>query len=226
MIKAVFMDFYGTAVLEIGPAAIEVIQRIYSTGNAESVEDVIGCWWKVFKEKQDLANGENFRTQHEVALECFQELLEHFRSGENAAELLERMELNWRTVEAFVDTPIFMEQAGLPVYFVTNSDDHYVFEAVKNNGLHPAGIYTSEQAGYSKPRQEIFLYALQKAGVSPDEVVHIGDSLDGDVACPSGLGIKSIWINREKKPVPEGVCSAGSLMGALRLLDEMKTESE
>lgn len=113
-----------------------------------------------------------------------------------------------------------MNKVKLPVYFVTNSDDIYVSKSMKNHHLHPAGVVTSEQAKYSKPRKEIFLYALEKTGFKPEEVIHIGDSLESDVRCPGEAGIKSIWLNREAKAVPDGVTGVESLLDALEVLNE------
>ncbi len=218
MLKAIFMDFYGTAVHESGPIAMEVVKRIYKTGNAESPEEVLRYWWTTFRKKLEDANGENFQTQHDVALKNFKDILKHFSSPENPQELLDRMEVHWRTTAAYEDTRGFMDAAPFPIYFVTNSDDSYVTAAVEYNGLHPAGIITSEQAKYSKPRKEIFLYALEKTGLKADEVIHVGDSLQSDVECPALAGIRSIWLNREKRPVPPGVISAAGLDGVLALL--------
>lgn len=91
-------------------------------------------------------------------------------------------------------------------------------EEIKRYSLHPAGTVTSEEAKYSKPRKEIFLYAFKKAGVSPEEVIHVGDSLEDDVKCPSSVGIRSIWLNRERKPVPAGVESIDSLLDLQKYL--------
>jgi len=224
MLKAVFMDFYGTAAHEMGPIAMEVVQQIYESSDAESPGEVLRYWWRTFREKLNHANGEHFQTQHDVALTNFKDLLKHFSSPENPYKLLERMEVHWRTAAAYEDTKAFMEAAPLPIYFVTNSDDNYVLAAAEHNGLHPAGIITSEQARYSKPRKEIFLFALEKTGFAADEVIHIGDSLQGDIACSASAGIKSIWLNREKKPVPAGVVSAVGLEDALTLLTDYLTE--
>ena len=81
-------------------------------------------------------------------------------------------------------------------------------------------MFTSEQAKYSKPRKEIFQYALDKIGLKPEEVIHIGDSLESDVKCPGQAGIKSIWLNREGKAVPDGVEETENLMEALRKIRE------
>ncbi len=108
-----------------------------------------------------------------------------------------------------------MQSVPNPVYYVKNRDDNYILENMQNNNIHPAGIITSEQARYSKPRPEIFNYALEKTGFKSDEVIHIGDSLDSDVECPQSVGIKALFLNREKKEVPDGVASVNDLSEAL-----------
>ena len=90
----------------------------------------------------------------------------------------------------YEDAAEFLEQITLPVYFVTNSDDRYIYESMERNGIHPTGVFTSEQAKYSKPRKEIFQYAIDKIGLKPEEVIHIGDSLESDVKCPRTGGNK------------------------------------
>ena len=66
MLKAIFMDFYGTAAYEISPIAIEVITKIYKSSNANSMEEITEYWWRTFRERLSHFNGENFRTQHDV----------------------------------------------------------------------------------------------------------------------------------------------------------------
>lgn len=219
MIKAIFMDYYGTVVHENGPIAMEVVKRIYKNSNAESPEEVFRYWWKTYKEKLACANGADFRTQHEVALDNFKELLMHFHSSEDPEKLLVRMEEHWCTTPVYEDARKFMENVKFPVYFVTNSDDKYVYESVKKHNLYPKGVITSEQAKYSKPRKEIFLYALERIGVKAEEVIHVGDSLQSDVKCAGEAGIKSVWLNREAKTAPEGVMCAESLTDVLKIIN-------
>lgn len=222
MVKIIFMDFYGTAAQEIGPIAISVIQDICKNSQAKSMEEVTVYWWKTFRERLFEANGEHFKTQHEVALENFRELVRHFECTLDPLSLLERMEEHWCTTSVYEDAKEFLRVCPVPVYFVTNSDDKYIFEELKRYSLNPQGIVTSEEAKYSKPHKEIFLYALQKAGVQPEEVLHIGDSLESDVKCPASVGIRSIWLNREGKTVPEGVESVESLMDVMQYLGPCK----
>lgn len=222
MLKVIFMDFYGTAAHELGPIAVDVVKKVYKSGNVNSMEEVTMYWWKTFRERLAQANGEHFQTQHQVALDNFSHLVQHFHSSEDPVALLSQMEEHWRTTAIYEDVENFMKDIQLPVYFVTNSDDDYVYANISKHHLHPAGVITSEQAKYSKPRKEIFLYALEQTGTKPEEVVHIGDSLESDVKCPGLVGIKSIWLNREKKEVSAGVKNAENLLEAAKYLKEME----
>ena len=221
MLKGIFMDFYGTVAQEISPVAVAVIQDIYTNSNAKSMEEVTGYWWKVFRKKLEAANGEHFKTQHDVALESFRDLICHFDCRDTAKHLLERMEEHWCTTPVYKDAEEFLQAAPLPVYFVTNSDDKYIYTEIEKHHLNPQGVITSEQAKYAKPRKEIFRFALEKLHLKPEEVIHIGDSLDGDVRCPQAVGIQSIWLNRENKPVPEGVASVTDLREVPACLQKM-----
>lgn len=50
MIKALFMDYYGTVAYENGPIMLEVIQSVYKNSTAKSPEEIFIYWWKTFKE--------------------------------------------------------------------------------------------------------------------------------------------------------------------------------
>ena len=63
--------------------------------------------------------------------------------------------------------------------------------------------------------KELFELALQKTGLTPDEVIHIGDSISSDVKGASALGINTLWLNRFGKSVPDGVKSISRLPEAL-----------
>jgi putative hydrolase of the HAD superfamily len=57
-------------------------------------------------------------------------------------------------------------------------------------------LVTSQDAGAGKPRPEIFLYALERAGVKPAEAIYIGDQYRVDVIGARGAGMKAILLDR------------------------------
>ena len=73
------------------------------------------------------------------------------------------------------------------------------------------GILTSAGAGSRKPAPAIFEQALALAGAGPEETVHVGDSLDEDVAGARNAGIEPVLIRRQSGPVVRGVRTISSL---------------
>lgn len=221
MVQAAFVDLYGTVVHEMGPIAFEVARVPCECGTARSEREVLGVWWKDYRERLVHANGTDFRNQHDVALDSFRDMVQHFQAPVKAEDLVARMEVHWSTAPIYEEAAEFLEKMPVPVYFVTNSDDKYAFGVVSHYGLRPAGVITSEQARYYKPRPEIFRYALEKTGFRPEEVVYIGDSLNSDVLGPREVGMKAIWVNREGKEVPDGVTAVSNLMEIPDLLTSL-----
>jgi putative hydrolase of the HAD superfamily len=60
-------------------------------------------------------------------------------------------------------------------------------------------ITISSEAGYAKPRREVYDAALARAGVGADNAMHIGDSEHLDFAPAAAIGMAAILIDREDK---------------------------
>lgn len=118
----------------------------------------------------------------------------------------------WVKPPIFEESKQFFKQSPLPIYIVSNIDTNDIREAIEFHGLTPDAVFTSEDARSYKPRKELFEYALNATGLTPEQVVHIGDSLSSDVRGASSVGIDTIWINRGNREVPNGVCSVGNLL--------------
>lgn len=221
--KAIFSDFYGTIVREESPTSYEAANRIFNSSKADTLEEVVSHWWGDYRSRIALACGDAWRPQNDVALDTLEQVLSFFDSSEDPVELRDIMNDHWSYPPIFEDSKRFLAGLQLPLYFVTNSDDLYITEALKFHQIACTGVFTSEQAKYSKPQPQIFEYALDTLGLEPHEVIHIGDSLQSDVACPASLGIKTIWLNRKNMPVPEGVVAASSLDEALEILARLLT---
>ncbi|MDA4129028.1 MAG: HAD family hydrolase [Thaumarchaeota archaeon] len=64
-----------------------------------------------------------------------------------------------------------------------------------------SGIY-----GYAKPHPEIFRRALDLAGVTPRESIHVGDLYDADVLGAEGVGMGAVLVDRDNR-YPLARCS-------------------
>ena len=218
-IKAFFVDFYGTVVHEDGEVIKKITEIIIKTGKSENPSEIGSFWWNDFQTMFMNSLGETFETQRALEEKSLVHTLEKFGSDADPKELSGMMFAHWVKPPIFDDSKEFFEKSPLPIYIVSNIDTADIMQAVEYHGLKPAGVFTSEDARSYKPRRELFELALQKAGLKPDEVIHIGDSISSDVKGASELGINALWLNRFGKNIPDGVRSISSLPEALGFRD-------
>ena len=215
-IKAFFVDFYGTVVHEDGEGIKKITKIICETGKGENPSDIDFFWWKDFQTMFMNSYGDSFETQRMLEEKSLVHTLVQFNSNANAKELSEMMFAHWVKPPIFEDSKDFFEKSNLPIYIVSNIDTADILQAISYHNLHPAGVFTSEDAKSYKPRKELFELALKRTGLKADEVIHIGDSVSSDVNGAAGVGIRALWLNRSGKNVPQGVESISSLLDLIK----------
>ena len=218
MIKAVFLDFYGTVVHEDGEVIKKITKIIMETGSADDESKIGAFWWNEFQTMYMNAYGETFETQRALEYKSLEKTLKEFKSNADPAKLSEMMFAHWIKPPIFDESKEFFETCPVPVYIVSNIDTADIVSALEYHALKPAGVFTSEDARSYKPRKELFQLALQETGLKNNEVVHIGDSLSSDVKGAGALGINTIWVNRSNREVPVGVTAIGNLLEAFDCL--------
>lgn len=74
-----------------------------------------------------------------------------------------------------------------------------------NADLERVGIHTHFQhhlsarsVGIAKPDARIFMAAARKLGLAPENILHIGDDPQLDVAGARDAGLRTAWINRQR----------------------------
>lgn len=100
-----------------------------------------------------------------------------------------------------------LKERGFILGMLTNMQKRRVF-VYRELGLAPYldVVVTSEEAGATKPKPPIFRLALERAGVSAQESVYIGDQYGTDVVGARGVGIKPILIDRYDLEPEAGDC--------------------
>jgi putative hydrolase of the HAD superfamily len=118
---------------------------------------------------------------------------------------------------AFADAVPALERwraAGKRLVVVSNWDIS-LHDVLQETGLTPLldDVLSSAEVGHSKPDPAIFVAALERAGLPAGEVVHIGDSVEEDVAGARAAGIEAVLLRRgEADPhAPDGVRVIASL---------------
>ena len=84
-------------------------------------------------------------------------------------------------------------------------------------------IAASARIGFEKPHPRIFEWALERAGVPADTVIHVGDHIGADVQGARSVGIDGVLIDRAERftaaDLPDGVPLIRSLDELLPIVD-------
>jgi 2-haloalkanoic acid dehalogenase type II len=90
-----------------------------------------------------------------------------------------------------------LRRLGRHVQIVSNIDDEQLRPMVERLALTDLvdAVTSSEEAGSCKPDPGIYRLALRKAGVAPEAVLFVGDSLEHDVQGPGALGMRTAWLS-------------------------------
>jgi FMN phosphatase YigB (HAD superfamily) len=100
-----------------------------------------------------------------------------------------------------------LRSAGIAVVVVTNSDGHAaenlrdagVCQTTPGSGATVTDIVDSGRVGSEKPDIGIFTIALERAGVDPTAVVHVGDMVSTDVIGASAAGITPVHLDPTRR---------------------------
>lgn len=77
--------------------------------------------------------------------------------------------------------------------------------------LHFAHQISARDVGAAKPDARIFLAAAEKLGLAPENILHVGDDPELDVAGARDAGLRTAWINRAGHPWPGALGAAPDL---------------
>ena len=87
-------------------------------------------------------------------------------------------------------------QSRFRLAIISNIDDDLFAATLPNLGAKFDQIITAQQAGAYKPSLKMFKLALSRMGVSPGQVLHVGQSIYHDVLPAQSLGMSTVWVNR------------------------------
>ena len=137
----------------------------------------------------------------QVRLEAFRRTLEYIGVlDENLAVHLNAVYLKHR----FEDIQLFDDV--LPTLDALQR--HYMLGLLSNGNSYPERcglegrfqfVVFSQDYGIEKPDPRLFNIAMKQAGCVARELMHVGDSLETDVAGAKRAGVWSVWLNREGK---------------------------
>jgi len=197
MLKAVFIDYTGTTVMEGGKDMQHAVMRLCKNSELHDPKEMMPIWWKTVR-KYETGYKSTYLDSGEVLLKALNEFETAYGLKDDIADLHRLISGCWATAPIYSDVKEFYDNCPLPLYVITNNSVACVDKAMRLNDLHPAGIVSADSVRAYKPHKELFEKALETAAVKPQEAVHIGDSYESDVSGARAVGILPILLQREK----------------------------
>jgi 2-haloacid dehalogenase len=99
-------------------------------------------------------------------------------------------------------------QSRFRLAIISNVDDDLFAATRPQLGVEFDQIITAQQASAYKPSLQIFDLALSRIGVSPQRILHVGQSLYHDVLPAQSLGMATVWVNRPSARAGVGAVKA------------------
>jgi putative hydrolase of the HAD superfamily len=85
--------------------------------------------------------------------------------------------------------------------------------------------FLAEDIGASKPHPDMFHAALERSGVEPAQIIHVGDNPEHDIQGAREVGLRTVWMNSQDTEWPGGeradreIANLRQLPGAIASLD-------
>lgn len=153
----------------------------FNTSDQEERKKLEKNWWYnvVHDVYKDVGMFESFN-------EYFNDLFEVFRTQA------------WKIFPETRQVLSELKSRGYKIIVVSNFDSR-VYDVCRNLEISQYfdDFVISSEAGYAKPSVEIFKISLKRRGLQPDQCVHIGDNFANDYICPTTLGMKALFLDRE-----------------------------
>ena len=96
---------------------------------------------------------------------------------------------------------------------VVSNWDVSLHDVLERTGLRSLvdAVVISAELGAAKPDPAIFRAALARLGAAPGDALHVGDSVEHDVAGARAAGIEAVLVARDGAEAPDGVRAVASL---------------
>jgi 2-haloalkanoic acid dehalogenase type II len=193
LIKVVFLDALGT-LLELQPPWIGLRRSLGDGVDEGRLVTAVKAEMAYYKDHSH--EGRDAESLVDLRERCAAVLSERLGREVSAATLVEAIRF-----DPFPDAaPALgaLRSRGLSLWCVSNWDIS-LGDVLERAGLASMldGVITSAAAGARKPDPAIFERALEEAGCSAAEALHVGDTPEEDVEGARAAGIRTLLIDRD-----------------------------
>ncbi len=143
----------------------------------------------------------------EIRLRAFERTLEHIGCADK--DLAAHLNAIYRK-HRFEDIELYPDV--IPTF--DTLAPHFKLGLLSNGNTYPercglegrfAFVVFSQDVQVEKPDPKIFQITAERAGCELTQMLHVGDSLESDVAGAKNVSVPSVWLNREGVPNDTGI---------------------
>ncbi|MBI4492333.1 MAG: HAD-IA family hydrolase [Chloroflexi bacterium] len=206
--RAVFLDVFGT-LLDMGEPAAAYLDILRQHGYPRSLEQIQGWLVEAREEVRRIPSGPGpdftisaarEQARREAIIAAFLRRAGVERAFDACRAAIWESWVGTRVFRLYPETASVLAQlkaAGFILGTVSNWEPRLA-QLCTSHGIAPYldFILASEAEGHAKPGARLFELALERAGVAPDQALHVGDSPREDVQAAESLGIRAVLIER------------------------------
>ena len=197
--KAIIFDAFGTLFrVTSGGSAKTIIKNIADYGIIVDEKAFLEEWKSYYK--THTSNDCEFMTERNIFIARIQMFYDRYhinRSAENDADSL-LSEAFRREAYPEIKTVLNELMKEYQVFIGSNTDNDVLESVMAKNDIAVHKVYTSENLKCYKPSSQFFTQILADNGFSANEVLFVGDSITDDIMGPKAIGMKTVWIDRNR----------------------------
>jgi putative hydrolase of the HAD superfamily len=213
-IRAVLLDALGT-LIELERPWPHLVEELAARGVVVGEDDARAAM---------LAEMAYYRAHHDEAVDwaalkdlrrrCAAVVQEQLQTSLPLDDVLDALlaAIRFRAYPEVPDVLARLRAGGARLAVVSNWDVS-LHDVLERTGLRPLvdAVVISAELGVAKPDPAIFRAALDRLGAAPDGAVHVGDSVEHDVAGARAAGLEAVLVARNGVAAPDGVRTVASL---------------
>jgi putative hydrolase of the HAD superfamily len=211
---AVLLDALGT-LLELEKPWPHLVDELAARGVVVGEDAARGAMlaeMAYYREHHDEAK--NWAALRDLRRRCAAVIQEHLNTALPLADVEDAL-LGAVRFRAYPEVPGVLARLrarGARLAVVSNWDVslHDVLERTELRALVDTVVISAE-LGVAKPDPAIFRAALERLGAAAGDALHVGDSVEYDVAGARAAGIEAVLVARDGAEVPVGVRAVASL---------------
>ena len=191
-VKAVTFDAYGTLIQNRG--IVTIAARMVADHRLPcSADELCALWVDGYYEATQQSP---FRTLREIHAQILPNVLRRFDVTCDVSGYVDLFFEVLTSIELYPETmSVLRALRHVRCAIVSNADHEHL--AAWSSAFPVEFVLISEEVRAYKPHRLLFERAVERFGVMPHEVLHVGDSDVDDIIGAKSAGLQVAWVNRD-----------------------------